>query len=121
MQLASVISESTIGLITYNNNPINMTNSPNKLFEFSAAGLPCVVTPTDSNRIWAAKSGGAVLANGFNADDLAQALGFATIDKEKWELMSENLRAWSKEEGSWDNSERSLLSIYHEALAEFDA
>lgn len=119
--LASVISNSAIGLITYNDNQINAANSPNKLFEFSAAGLPCVATPTRSNTSWAKESQGAILAGGFSSKDLALAIGAAFSDKSTWLKMSLNSRKWSDTHGNWSASEKNLLNIYREASIDFNS
>lgn len=114
-ELASVISNSALGLITYNDNEINATNSPNKLFEFSAAGLPCIATPTQSNSDWAKESRGAILAKGFSSNNLAFAISTAISDKREWLKMSSNLRIWSTKYGNWSKSEERLLDLYRQA------
>lgn len=118
-ELALEISNSTLGLITYNNNQINATNSPNKLFEFSAAGLPCIATPTLSNSVWAKESQGAVLAKGFSSKELALAINIAISDKDEWLNMSLNLRNWSKTHGNWSKSEQKLLNVYRDASLDY--
>ncbi len=117
LQLATEISNSSVGLITYNNSEIHMTNSPNKLFEFSAGGLPCVATPTLSNRKWVQESNGAVLADGYTAEDLYEALKRVLSNKNDWDSMSNNLRRWSNLEGNWKKSEQTLLELYDQALS----
>jgi glycosyltransferase involved in cell wall biosynthesis len=94
-----------------------MTNSPNKLFEFSAGGLPCVATPTLSNRKWVQESNGAVLADGYTAEDLYEALKRVLSNKNDWDSMSNNLRRWSNLEGNWKKSEQTLLELYDQALS----
>jgi glycosyltransferase involved in cell wall biosynthesis len=115
-ELALEISNSALGLITYNDNEINATNSPNKLFEFSAAGLPCIATPTQSNSAWVKQSQGAVLARGFSSKDLALAINNAFSDKSEWLKMSVNIRTWSRTYGNWSNSEERLLNVYRQAF-----
>jgi glycosyltransferase involved in cell wall biosynthesis len=116
LELSEAISNSKIGLITYNNQITNETNSPNKRFEFSAGGLPCVATPTSSNVNWAKASSGAILANGFASEDLALALNKLDSDELIWKQMSHSTRVWCQEFGSWEKSEKTLIKIYKQAL-----
>ena len=111
-ELREAISRSKIGLITYNNQETNKTNSPNKRFEFSASGLPCVVTPTQSNIEWAHASSGAIVSSEFTAESLAEAIGNLSVSSDLWSQISQATRKWCKEYGSWENSERRLVDVY---------
>ena len=115
-ELSEAISNSKIGLITHNNLNTNETNSPNKRFEFSAGGLPCVATPTTSNINWVSASSGAILADGFSSEHLARALKKLNKDESKWELISHSTRNWCQEFGSWEKSEKNLMEIYKRVL-----
>jgi glycosyltransferase involved in cell wall biosynthesis len=116
LELSEAISNSKIGLITHNNQNTNETNSPNKRFEFSAGGLPCVATPTTSNINWVCASSGAILADGFSSEQLAQALNKLNKDQSKWEQISHSTRIWCQEFGSWEKSEKILMDTYERAL-----
>jgi glycosyltransferase involved in cell wall biosynthesis len=111
-ELRDAISRSKIGLITYNNQETNNTNSPNKRFEFSASGLPCVVTPTLSNIEWAHASSGAIVSSEFTSESLAEAIGDLCASTDLWFHISQASRKWCQEFGSWENSERRLVDIY---------
>jgi glycosyltransferase involved in cell wall biosynthesis len=111
-ELSEAITRSKIGLITYNNQDTNMTNSPNKRFEFSASGLPCVVTPTPSNIDWARASSGAIVARDFTAAGLAEAIGTLSESEHIWSKISQSSRKWCEEFGSWETSEKRLLDVY---------
>jgi glycosyltransferase involved in cell wall biosynthesis len=115
-ELSGAISNSKIGLITHNNQNTNETNSPNKRFEFSAGGLPCVATPTTSNINWVNASSGAILADGFSSEHLARALNKLNKDESIWELISHSTRIWCHEFGSWEKSEKNLMEIYRKVL-----
>jgi glycosyltransferase involved in cell wall biosynthesis len=111
-ELVKAISESFLGVLTYENVITNDHNSPNKLFEFSAAGLPCLATPTKSNIEWNEKSDGAFLSSGFDSVDLAEAIATSMRSNEKWSQKSKSLRAWSQQHGDWVISETELLKLY---------
>lgn len=111
-ELAKAISNSKLGLLTYNDAPTNETNSPNKKFEFSAGGLPCIATPTQANIEWNKESGGAFLANGFGTEDIALAIEKAISSIGEWEKCSNSTRNWSESFGNWSISENRLLELY---------
>jgi glycosyltransferase involved in cell wall biosynthesis len=114
--LVDAIGASSVGLATYADIPTNHENSPNKLFEFGAAGLPVVATPTRSNARYLARSGAGVVAEGFTSQDLAEALSHLLAEELAWESASNAGRVWAAREGSWTVSEGRLLDLYSEIL-----
>lgn len=111
-ELREAISRSKIGLITHSNLETYKTASPNKRFEFSASGLPCVLTPTQSNIEWAHASSGAIVSSEYNAESLAEAIGDLCGSIDLWSQISQATRKWCQEFGSWENSERRLVDLY---------
>lgn len=115
--LAGAIGSSALGLATYSDIPVHATNSPNKLFEFAAAGLPVVATPTESNKRYVGDNGTGVVAGGFSSSDLANAINHLLTDGAVWEAASVAGRTWAAREGSWSASEERLLKLYGDVLA----
>ncbi|CAN2246032.1 RfaG Glycosyltransferase [actinobacterium SCGC AAA044-D11] len=111
-ELAKIISKSKCGLLSYSDLYLDMKYSPNKLYEFSAAGLPIVATPTIGNIEWAEQTGGIIVSKGFTSLDLQNTLEIVGRNEDIWEEMSINARKWSKEFGSWIKSENELLRAY---------
>lgn len=115
--IVKAISESSVGMSTYSDIPTyHADNSPNKLFEFGAAGLPVVVTPTRSNAKHLANSRAGVVADGFAPRDLAQAVSRLLTDEAMWGAASCAGRRWAAREGSWTISEGRLLDLYSDIL-----
>lgn len=112
IELSAAINNSKLGFLTYSNSPTNDSNSPNKKFEFSAGRLPCITTPTQANIEWSKESGGAFLAKGFGADDIAQAIEIAITSREEWIKRSIATKKWSDSFGNWSVSENMLLELY---------
>jgi glycosyltransferase involved in cell wall biosynthesis len=110
--IVDAMSAACVGLLTYADTSTNAENSPNKLFEFGAAGLPVVATPTRSNLRYLARSGAGVVAEGFTSHDLAEALSELLGDELTWESASNAGRVWAAREGSWTVSEGRLLGLY---------
>jgi glycosyltransferase involved in cell wall biosynthesis len=115
--VAAAMSASTLGLLTYADIPsYNAENSPNKLFEFGAAGLPVVATPTKANTRFLTASGAGTVASGFGAPEIAEAISSMLSDRIRWESASVAGRQWAAREGSWSQSEARLLHLYADVL-----
>lgn len=114
--IVAAIEASSVGLSTYADIPTNAENSPNKLFEFGASGLPVVATPTRSNARYLGESGAGVLAGGFTSGDLAAAIASLLADEAAWNGASRAGRSWATREGSWTRSEARLLDLYDTIL-----
>lgn len=114
--LTAAINQASLGLSTYADIPTNSENSPNKLFEFCAAGLPVVASPNASNAHFIREGRGGFLADGFTADAIAQTIESALADRPDWQLASTRGREWATRVGSWEPSERRLLELYQQIL-----
>jgi glycosyltransferase involved in cell wall biosynthesis len=110
--IVDAIGSSSVGMSTYADLPTHAETSPNKLFEFGAAGLPVVASPTPSNATHLSNSRGGVVARGFSSRQLAEALSVLLSDEQAWGRASAAGRAWATREGSWSASEQRLLGLY---------
>ena len=114
--LADVVSHSTIGFVTYSSSLNHSNNKPNKYFEFCAAGLPIVATPTKSNIELIKSSSAGILADGFDSNAIEFALKEIIASEKKWQNLSESGKQWAKLFGGWENSELALLDLYRKIL-----
>lgn len=112
--IAQAISRSSIGLVLYSNSVAHASNAGNKLFEFAAAGLPIVATPTPSNTSYITSSKAGLVTSGFAADAIREAVSTALSDEASWETWASAGPLWASENGSWASSEARLLSLYAE-------
>jgi glycosyltransferase involved in cell wall biosynthesis len=110
--LLNLISESIIGLVTYQNLPTYAKSRPTKLFEFLMSGLPVVATPIEANIRFIQESGGGVLSQGFEAKDLVNAIRLLTNSADVWHDKSQHGRDWAKQSANWEISEKRLLILY---------
>ena len=115
-ELAFAFSSSVVGLVTYENNPNHQDNRPNKFFEFCAAGLPIVATPTKFNINLIKDSGSGLISKDFRSRSLKLALEEIVSSEKVWSNCSEAGRKWVKKNGDWSISERSLLNLYSKVL-----
>ncbi len=110
--LCRAMSQSAVGVVAYDDRPTHQKNSPNKIFEFAAAGLPIVSTPNASIRAMVEQGGFGVVAAGYAARDLEAALREALSDRERWQQMSDAARGWAQAQGTWEKSEAQLFELY---------
>ncbi len=111
-ELLDLISESVIGMVTYQDLPTYNEAEPTKLFEFLMSGLPIVATPINPSKHYLELSGGGVVSEGFEGRDLREAIQKLLASEKAWSKMSKNGKAWAKENANWDKSEDQLFSFY---------
>ena len=117
-ELAATISLCSVGLATYAPLPTFMdpSTSPNKVFEFAAAGLPVVATPVTRVSQIIESSAGGVVAPGFSSDALATALRLVMSDPDTWSLMARSIRRWAHNNDEWESSANRLVDLYDRVL-----
>lgn len=116
IQLASTMNSSALGTSLYEDLPTNRNNSPNKLYEFCAAGLPVVASPNESNVKFVDAGAGGFLATDYTGPGLSAAIELALSDRVRWESASQEGRAWAQKVGSWTPSESRLIGLYQQIL-----
>jgi len=116
--LREAISQSSLGFCTYADQIAHQTNRPNKLYEFAAAGLPVVATPTESNISLLTDSRAGLIASGFDFESIRLAVMEAWLNSKRWQEWSSNGIAWSKDQGSWTQSANRLVDLYSDLIAE---
>lgn len=115
-QLAQAMDSAALGLLTYANTAPYSSGSPTKGYEFAAAGLPVVASPNMMNQELIARNRAGLIASGFDAANLREAISDALSDADRWRSASDAGRMWARSEGSWSASEARLLSLYGELL-----
>jgi len=111
-ELRATMSGATIGFVTYEDTEANSKALGNKVFEFAAAGLPIVTTPRSLVADAIGQGAFGVVAKGFAAADLEEALRSAVGSEEEWAAMSGRGREWAVEHGNYEASERRLIDLY---------
>ena len=115
-KLSELLNRVSFGLVTYEDSPIYATNRSNKFYEFAAAGLPIVATPTGANIELIASSKGGVTAIDFSVQSIKKAMELVISDQHNWKEMSENNRKWVIDNGNWKHSESRLLNLYSKLI-----
>ena len=91
-------------------------NQPNKFFEFCAAGLPILATPTKFNENLIKNSKAGILARGFDSEAIELALLEITSSEQYWLKYSRSGKNWVKINGDWAKSESALFRLYSKAI-----
>ena len=110
--LAAEMSRSFLGSGLMRDTPLAIDNSANKVFEFAAAGLPSLLTPTPANLQHQRRGGHAYVSTDFTARGIGRSIREALESPETWWKKSKSGRAWAHEHGDWLRSEAVLLSLY---------
>jgi glycosyltransferase involved in cell wall biosynthesis len=118
-ELLTLISQSVVGMVTYQNIPTYMDSEaqPTKLFEFLMSGLPVIATPIKSSLNYLKSSGGGIICEGFRAIDIEKALKEATGSESLWIKMSTDGKLWATENAGWNKSEKRLITFYSEIVS----
>jgi glycosyltransferase involved in cell wall biosynthesis len=115
-KLSELFSNSSLGLVTYSNSSNHQDNQPNKFYEFCAAGLPILATPTRSNKVLIENSKAGILATGFDSESILLALIELFSSEVNWLKHSNSGKNWVKKNGNWANSEIALHEMYLKVL-----
>lgn len=114
--LAEAISSSSIGIASYSDIDVHAKSRSSKIFEFAAAGLPIVTTPNELNAKTCQEGGLGIVARGFGAEDIREAILPLLDDPELWTATSTTARVWGHSAGSWEGDEQVLLNLYKQLL-----
>jgi glycosyltransferase involved in cell wall biosynthesis len=108
----SLISRSDLALLPHIRSVQSDNSSPNKLFEYMAAGIPVLASDCISiKRVIDRTCSGVTYVND-SPENLALKLGELYIDRENLRLMGENGRKAVREHYNWEKSVISLIQMY---------
>jgi glycosyltransferase involved in cell wall biosynthesis len=113
-QLLELISQSSLGLVTYKNTPTYNESRPTKLFEFLMSGLPVVGTPIKPVEFFLGESQGGIVSKGFESQDIESAIREMLNSKSVWTQKSRAGKTWAVKNASWEGSEKRLLKVYEQ-------
>ena len=114
--LKNIFNSSLAGLVIFLPLQHNRDASPNKIFEYMAAGLPVIAsnTPFAEQIILPSRSG--ICVNPLNPDEIAQAIKFLISNPEKAKEYGRNARIAFEEKYNWEIEEKKLLGLYSTIL-----
>lgn len=86
----------------------------NKYFDYTMAGIPCLVSPFPEYLLLHKKFEHSIICN-LNAGDISKAVLQLLTDEDKYKALSDNCLIAAKEL-NWENEQKTLLKIYNKLL-----
>lgn len=111
-QAESLISRSDLAVLPHVRSVQSDNSSPNKLFEYMAAGIPVLASDCISIKRVIDETGSGVTYVNDSPENLALKLGELYLDRENLRIMGENGRKAVREHYNWENSVVSLIKMY---------
>ncbi len=110
-------SESTVGMLTFKNEPNHINAQPNKMFEYMAAGLPVIASnfPLWEDIIENNRSG--ICVDPENPSAIAEAIKFFLDNPHEAKNMGNNGRNMVQNKYNWETEKSRLLNFYQLLLS----
>ena len=106
------LGEADIGVFLLDKKERYMWGEPTKYFEYTASGLPVIITDLPAKRALIEKNKNGILVNPGSIDDVVKAVIFLINNKEEAKKMSENGMRAFYETYNWSKIESKLLNLY---------
>jgi glycosyltransferase involved in cell wall biosynthesis len=110
--VATVLSESKAGLVTFHPLPNHIDAQPNKIFEYMSAGLPVIASnfPLWKEIIEGNECG--ICVDPMKPEGIAKAMDYIVNNPKEAEKMGKNGQKAVVEKYNWKNEEIKLLNLY---------
>lgn len=108
----NLISKSDLAVLPHIRSVQSDNSSPNKLFEYMAAGIPVLASDCISIKRVIDETDSGVTYVYDSPENLAVKLGELYLDRENLRLMGANGRKAVREHYNWENSANSLIQMY---------
>lgn len=116
-EMTKSAAQADIGLVPYIPNSFNsLYCTPNKVFEYTMAGLALVVTDAPELKKVAETGGHGVWCDPKNIKEFAEKINYLASDKERLSKMQENALKIAKEQYNWEHEAKKLIKIYEDIL-----
>lgn len=115
-KVASIMSKSKAGIVTFYPLPNHIDAQPNKMFEYMSSGLPIIISnfPYWKEIIESHNCG--LCVNPLNPTEISEAIMFLINNPEKAKEMGDNGKNAVLTKYNWDFEKEKLISIYKEIL-----
>jgi glycosyltransferase involved in cell wall biosynthesis len=111
-EVVGLLSKSTIGLVLFDPSPNNLNGRPTKLYEYMAAGIPCIASDFPLWREMVLEPDVGLVANPLSPEAIAEAVRTLLDDPKRAAAMGRRGREWVETHRNWDTEASSLLSLY---------
>jgi glycosyltransferase involved in cell wall biosynthesis len=116
-QTRQIMSQCFVGMVTLLDVPNHKNSSPNKLFEYMAAGLPVVASDFSYWRVIVEGYSAGICVNPTDIYSISEAIQYLKVNKEISIKMGQNGRKAFLENYNWQVDEKKLVKLYHSLCA----
>ena len=116
-EVAKILSESKMGVVTFYPEPNHIEAQPNKLFEYMAAGLPSIVSDFPLWREIIEENNCGICVDPQNPKAIGMAVNTLLENPDKCLEMGKNGKQAVTEKYNWKKQEEKLIQLYHKILS----
>ncbi len=111
-EIEKFYKQSKTGLIVFDDNPVNRTILPIKLFEYMAFGLPVICSNFGHMKAYTEKNETGLIVDPHSSVDICEKMIELISNGKLYEKLSKNGLQAVKEKYNWELMEKRLLEIY---------
>ena len=115
-EVAEILSQSKMGIVTFHPEPNHINAQPNKIFEYMAAGLPIVTSDFPLWKSIVTEHNAGVCANPLAPKEIAKAVNVLLENEEQSIQMGKNGQKAVQEVFNWKQEEVKLIKLYEQIL-----
>lgn len=114
--VATILSQSKMGIVTFHPEPNHINAQPNKIFEYMAAGLPLVASDFPLWRKIVSDHQAGICANPLHPKEIADAVNKLLENEASAHQMGINGKKAVEEIFNWEQEEKKLIQLYSKLL-----
>ncbi|MCB0705894.1 MAG: glycosyltransferase family 4 protein [Saprospiraceae bacterium] len=111
-EVAEILSQSNIGIVTFLPAPNHTKNQPNKLFEYMAASLPVICSDFERWRNIVEQAQCGLCVNPADPAAIREAVQTLLADPDRLAVLGKNARRAMEDSFNWGSEEARLLGLY---------
>jgi len=115
-RIPELLSKADVGIVVFLPAPNHVAAMPNKLFEYSAAGLPIIASNFPLWKEIVEGNSCGICVDPLKPKEIAKAAEYLIKHSDKARKMGENGRRAVLEKYNWENESKKLLKIYEEMI-----
>jgi glycosyltransferase involved in cell wall biosynthesis len=113
-EVARILAQSRVGIVTFLPEPHHVGSQPTKLFEYMSASLPVIASDFPHSRQIVEGAGSGILVDPTNPQAIADAIQWIMSHPEESAAMGKRGQQSVHEVYNWENEARTLLGFYNE-------
>lgn len=115
-EVATILSQSKMGIVTFHPEPNHINAQPNKIFEYMAAGLPLVASDFPLWRKIVSDHQAGICADPLQPKEIANAVNKLLENDNATRQMGANGKKAVEEIFNWQQEEKKLIQLYQKLL-----